>query len=142
LIEKIKTARGDTQSLAALLARMESQLTNLPGKVFGKQAIYVECSKDQCKVGAIATEGADAGLLHPMAEFAGAEWHKNLLAWARQRASRQGQEAFVLLIRPDAADKWSVLHRALAMLGFDVGWDVWPEPRRLFKPPGGGPSNG
>jgi len=132
--EKLEKTQDDVAALSAMVARMESQLTNLPGKVFGKQAIYVECSGAGCVLAELADRGPNLGLMQEISRLEGEQWPRAFLAWVRGRQARKDKEAYVLLVRPDAVLQWHQIHRNLAQMGFDVGWDVWPESRKLMGP--------
>lgn len=131
--QDLAQADKDVKQLTSAIARMENRLTRLPGKAFGKQAVYVECSGNECVAASVVSEGADQGLLREMTRFAGADAYDRFRAWAAARRARADAEAYVLLVRPEAAAQWQPTYHALAAAGFEVGWDVWPAERQLLK---------
>jgi septal ring factor EnvC (AmiA/AmiB activator) len=138
---KIQQAQTDIAAVKVQIARMESQMTNLSGSAFGRQALYVECEQKRCSVCEIAPDGPEAGSMHALAQFPGDGWEQDFLRWAQQRG-HPDRDAYILLVRPEAAPKWPLLRRALGQLGFEAGWDVWPENRKLLGAAAGGADHG
>jgi len=132
LQKEASTAENDVKQMAATIARLEARLTTLPGKVFGKQAMYVECSAGKCLVVEVMAEGANTGMLRQVAQFAGPNAYDAFRTWVQARAPNSGKEAYILLVRPEAVTNWQPTVIALASAGFDVGWDVWPGDRKLM----------
>lgn len=132
LQKETDAAEKDVKQMAANIARLEIGLTTLPSKVFGKQAMYVGCYADKCKVAEVVAEGVGTGVWRQVALFAGPNAYDAFRTWVQARSANSGKEAYILLVRPEAVAHWQPTVTALVTFGFDVGWDVWPGDKKLM----------
>ncbi len=106
--------------------RKKTRVTLLRGEGSTKTPLFVECGAKGLAVARIPEEG----IAEDVRTFAALDPIPEFLEWAGTRPA--DREQFVLLVRPDAVDRFRALERALRESGFDVGWDVWPSGRSLF----------
>jgi predicted Holliday junction resolvase-like endonuclease len=124
-------------SLAAAIARFRMQIEEalrdsrvvlIGGPATNKVPILVELSAERIVVGM----GRTPAEREVLATFAGGTAVDQFLTWAESRLP--GSEYFVLFTRASAASDFDrVLEVLRGRLGFDVGWDAWPEDRFLFE---------
>lgn len=107
------------------------RVTLIKGGSSGKRALFVECSKTEWIVSEIPEAGPDRGRAVVLQRCAGADPPAEFVQWARGRNA--AAESFVMLVRPSAADSWAAAAQALRELGFERGWDVWPNDRDLTR---------
>ena len=106
----------------------KTRVTVLGGSPSGLSPLFVEVSADEVTVAQIPP----SGFAEPVKRFTGAAAPMDFLAWSRSR--RSDKEYFVLLVRPEGADKFALLAGGAIQNGFRVGWDVWSAERKLVRP--------
>lgn len=113
----------------------KSKLILNPNKLVGKgipgmTPLWVECSAGEFVVTRIVETGSDKGLAKLLERCDTANPLDEFLAWASAKCDPR-KEYFVLLFRPDAADKWLTTRAGLGRLGFKVNWNIWPAENSL-----------
>lgn len=124
-------------SLGAAIARYRMQIEEalrdsrvvlIGGPATSKVPVLVELSAGHIRVGM----GRTPDEREVLATFTGRNAVDQFLTWAESRLP--DSEYFVLFVRASAAGDFDrVLTVLRGRLGFDVGWDAWPEDRFLFE---------
>ena len=112
--------------------RSATEVTLLGGSPDAKQPVLIELAPDAWRAFQVDTQRRVAQRLQT---FDGPGRAAALSLWLGAR--RADREFCVLLVRPAAAADFLPARRAVASAGFESGWDVWPEHRRLV--PGAAP---
>jgi hypothetical protein len=107
-------------------SRIATEVTLLGGSPDAKQPVLIELASDAWRAFQI-----DAGrrVAKRLQTFDGQGRAAALSLWLGAR--RADREFCVLLVRPAAAADFLAARRAVAAAGFESGWDVWPDHRRL-----------
>ena len=133
--ETVRVLREDNGKLKEKLEenKKKTPVTVIGGEAETKRVLCVEVSQAACVVASIAREGENSGFAEKIEQFDGPDSHLTFLTWASRRSP--AQDCFVLLIRPDAVEKWQIVAGELKARQFNVGWDVWPADKSLLGEP-------
>ena len=133
--EVVKVLKEENGDLAERLEKNKKKtpVTVIGGETGAKRVLCVEVGATECVVATIPKEGENRGFAEEVKRFDGLEYpdpHASFLQWVSALSAEQN--CFVLLIRPDAVDRWLTVAGELKGQRFDVGWDVWPAEKSLL----------
>lgn len=123
----------------------KTRVTVIRGARDTKRILCVEIGSDVCVVATIPEEGENKGFAEKVKQFDNDDQdpsHLKFLKWASGESidvtvppPTKDKDCFVLLIRPEAVEKWQIIAGDLKGRQFDVGWDVWPADKSLLGGP-------